>query len=79
MSAGSVNSEPGIGSGRRRPDSSGSPSCMRYALGRCDAAVLAGEAQRDRQVHELDALFAGVLALFDAALLLGLGAAVHAA
>src|SRR3990170_3020891 len=61
VSAGIVNSEPGTGSGRRRPDSSGSPRRMRWH----SAAVHAGDALRAQAHGGADAVHGRIAAADD--------------
>ena len=63
VSAGMVNSEPGIGSGRRRPLSSGSPSCHLLADHTGHAAVLADHGDRRGEQQQIDAFLLGLVHL----------------
>ena len=67
MSQSITNSEPSIGTGRRRPESSGSPSSIRWQRRPRDPALLVAEhlERRDQEVEE-DALLLGVVDLLGA-------------
>jgi hypothetical protein len=71
-----VNSDPATGSGRRRPDSSGSPSCMRMHSMAVTRPSCFDHPHRIGQGHDVDAFLAALLDLLGAGRHLRLAAAV---
>jgi len=79
ISQGRTNSEPGISTGRRRPDASGSPEFHPNALQARDPALFVAEDfRRSDQEIESDAFLLGMVDFLGAGRELGAGAAVDA-